>query len=55
MEDKASKEFCTNHWKELPIPAEFNTSDKSKCAIDQGEVTGSAGWNVDKIEYIKSL
>ncbi len=29
MEDKASKEFWTNHWKELPIPPEFNTSDKS--------------------------
>lgn len=37
------------------ICVEFNTSDRSKCAIDQEEVTGSTGWNAIKIEYIKSL
>jgi hypothetical protein len=34
---------------------EFNTADRSRCATNQEEVTGSAGWNANKIEYIKSL
>ncbi len=29
MEDKASEDFWTNHWKELPVPKEFSPSDHS--------------------------
>lgn len=34
---------------------EFNTADRSRCAVDKNEILGSAGWNSNKIEIIKAL